>query len=208
MQRSTDASEAPPFDAMKPASYHSLASLQKSIHAAAVSLSRCEGYLELKMWDEAWEELAQLPPALREQLPVLACQIQVLVGLKEYEKAAQTGLSLIHRFPDHLGVLLMTVDFFIAMNEHAAARSLIAKHLVRFAGQPEVWKSLADIEASLGNLTAAERCLKRHEALSPPKKATMRTDAHADMPPHPHPRFARPDIPFWRDVPPSLFPEE
>src|SRR3954463_10502195 len=89
------------------------------------SSRRCEGYLDLRMFTEAWEELEALPTELKNDLRVLTLRMQIQMGMGEHQKASFIGLTLVEMFPEKLGVLLSTVECLMSCKEHGKAVELL-----------------------------------------------------------------------------------
>lgn len=65
-------------------------------HADALHkpLQQSEGFCELGMWQHAWDVLDGLPDELRAHPAVLSRRLDVLIGLKHWDKALILGKSL------------------------------------------------------------------------------------------------------------------
>lgn len=74
------------------------------------ALERSGGFCDLGMWEEAWEEIENLPDELRVQADATAQRLNILMGMQEWNKASYLGIGLCERFPDRMDFRLMTVQ--------------------------------------------------------------------------------------------------
>src|SRR4051812_31017903 len=107
------------------------------------ALQRCEGYFDLKMFTEAWNELEDLPSELKQDLGVLTWRMQILMGLGEHEIASFIGLSLVQQFPEKLGVLLSTAECLIHSKHYVSVSHLLRTGLTRLPDNADLWLTLA-----------------------------------------------------------------
>lgn len=143
--------------------------------ALALSIRRREGYCDLKMWEAAWEELEALPSELKQDLTVLTWRMQIQMGMGEHRKASYIGLSLVQQFPIRLGVLLLTAGCLIHCQDYQAASRLLRTGLSALPDHPDLWLTLAKVEALLGENDAAKDCVRQYVALNPEAKADIFT---------------------------------
>lgn len=141
----------------------------------ALSIRRCEGYLDLKMWEAAWEELEALPSELKQDLTVLTSRMQIQMGMGEHQKASFIGLSLVRQFPKKLGVLLLTAECLINCKDFQTASQLLRNGLSVIPDQADLWLTLARVEALLGQNEAARECVRQYVTLNPDAKADVLT---------------------------------
>jgi predicted Zn-dependent protease len=125
------------------------------------------------MWNAAWETLEDLPSELKQDLGVLHWRIQIQMGMGEYEKASYIGLSLVEQFPEKLGILLATAECLIKTKDYEGACGLLRKGLTKLSENPDLWLTLARVEALLGDTEAARDCVKRYVTLNPEGKADL-----------------------------------
>ena len=78
-------------------------------------LRRCEGYGELGMWQQTWQELEDLPDEERSRLPVLIWRVKALVGLGFLKNAVGLGRTLLRTYPESMGVRNVLCDALIAL---------------------------------------------------------------------------------------------
>jgi len=107
----------------------------------AGSLQRCEGYCELEMWEAAWDELEALPTELKADFEVFTWRMQILVGLDEHQKASFIGLTLVEHHPDKLGVLLLTIQCLMTIDDFATAQTVLREKIAWHAAKPDACTS-------------------------------------------------------------------
>lgn len=159
-------------------SFTSLSIAKKARHVMETStltqsLQRCEGFCELKMWDDAWNELETLPPELQLDLAVLMWRIQVLMGWGEHRKASFIGLSPAQKFPEKLGILLSTAECLIGCSDYDEAAKALKRGLEQLPENADLWLTLARVEALLGDLESSRDCVRRYVTLNPGGKAVL-----------------------------------
>lgn len=137
------------------------------------SLQRCEGFCDLKMWSDAWNELDALPPELQPDFGVLMWRIQILMGLGEHRKASFIGLSLVQKFPEKLGILLSTAECLIGCSDYEEAAKALKRGLAQLPDSADLWLTLARVEALLGDLPSSRDCVKQYVTLNPDGKALL-----------------------------------
>lgn len=67
------------------------------------------------MWNQAWEELEDLPDQDRTRLPALIWRVRTLVGLGFHRNAVSLGSSLVKSFPASVGVRGVMCEALIAL---------------------------------------------------------------------------------------------
>lgn len=87
-----------------------------------------------------------------------------------HPKASYIGLSLVKQFPNRLGVLLLTAECLIHCQEFQASSRLLRDGLSALPDQPDLWLTLARVEALLGQNDAAKDCVRQYVALNPDAK--------------------------------------
>jgi predicted Zn-dependent protease len=137
------------------------------------ALERCEGYCDLGMFNEAWEQLEALPTELKQDVGVLTSRMQILMGLKDHQKASYIGLTLVEQFPEKLGVLLSTAECLIQCKDHQDARRLLTNGLTAHHESPDLWLTLARVECLLGDNEKAGDCVKEYMARNPEAKLAV-----------------------------------
>jgi predicted Zn-dependent protease len=150
-----------------------MANVSMSADLLSPVLLRCEGYHDLCMFTEAWEELEALPSELKQDLGVLTWRMQILMGLGEHLKASYIGLSLVAQFPEKVGILLSTVECLIGCRDYRKATELLRNGLGLIPDNPDLWLALARVEALLGQLEGARACVKEYVKLNPEGKLAV-----------------------------------
>jgi hypothetical protein len=69
-------------------------------HVLIRALQHCEGFAELGMWPQVWEELEELPDEYRSLPPALLWRMRALVGLGFFQTATLLGRKLHELMPE------------------------------------------------------------------------------------------------------------
>ena len=123
-------------------------------------LKAAEGYFQLYMWQDAWDELEELDPKYRHLQPVITLRVLILNNLEKWEEAAIIGKGALRQYREFGPLYLATAD---ALRNSAGAGEAKAV-LVR--GEPFLKDEgvfhflLACYECQLGDMDAAKRELK------------------------------------------------
>ena len=144
-------------------------------------LKAAEGYFQLYMWQDAWDELEELDPKYRHLQPVITLRVLILNNLGKWEAAAIVGTGALRQYREFGPLYLATAD---ALRKSAGAAEAKA---VLLEGEP-VLKDvgvfhflLACYECQLGNVDAAKDRLKRAFKLD--KRLRERMLHEADLEP-------------------------
>jgi predicted Zn-dependent protease len=128
-------------------------------------LTAAEGYAELGMWQDAWDELEEIAPDQRHGPSIMTVRVTILLAMKRWESAAMIAESLITRGSMD-GQLYLDAAYAVRRS-----RSLPEAHALLLRGEPLLSKqavfhfNLACYECQLGNLEEAKRRLARAFAL-------------------------------------------
>lgn len=133
-------------------------------------ITRCQGYCELKMWEQAWEELEALPGELRIAAEVYEWRMRILMGLEENEKASYIGMGIVESLPSSQDYRLLTVECLMRLGQNQEALDLLK------AGPDHLWEVsipwfyLARLQVRLGNGEEARKAVTRCSELAPEKR--------------------------------------
>jgi tetratricopeptide (TPR) repeat protein len=132
-----------------------------SDHSLAKRISFAQGYLDLGLFEDAWNELEKLPPEGRTLEPVLLLRTQIYVAAKKWEEAILVGRGCCERFPNQ-----PLFFFWTAYSLHELKRTQEAKDCLLAA--PAVFReeaifnfNLGCYECQLGNLEKAGELIKK-----------------------------------------------
>ena len=82
-------------------------------------LKAAEGYFQLYMWQDAWDELEELDPKYRHLQPVITLRVLILNNLEKWEAAAIVGKGALRHYREFGPLYLATTD---ALRKSAGAR--------------------------------------------------------------------------------------
>ncbi|MGA2750577.1 MAG: tetratricopeptide repeat protein [Verrucomicrobiota bacterium] len=124
-------------------------------------LAAAEGWLGLKNWREAGEELRRIDPALSEHPAVLLVQYEIHAAASQWALAAETAATLAETAPDEPGA--WTALAYATRRKPGGgippAKEILAAAQRRFPSEPLIAYNLACYECQLGNLAQARTWL-------------------------------------------------
>ena len=121
----------------------------RQIHAA-------NGYCELGMWQDAWDELESLPPEDRGTLPVAVMRVEILKSMKRWESAAILAESLVGKGAQVGGLYLSGAYAIRRARSLPEAKAFLLKGEDLLKDQAVWWYNLACYDCQLGDLDAAK----------------------------------------------------
>ncbi|HXM05694.1 MAG TPA: tetratricopeptide repeat protein [Chthoniobacterales bacterium] len=143
--------------------------IQRKVTAAS-------GFAELGLYQEAVEELEDLPESSRDDIPVLATWLQVYQSWRKWAEAAAVAERLIQKEPAE-------ADWYIALSfavrraqSLAAAEVILSAALQKFPVNATIHFNLACYYTQLGDLDKARRYLQRATAIDDSFKKVALTD--------------------------------
>ena len=134
-------------------------------------LTAAQGFCEMGMWQDAWDELEKLGPEERAALEVLRLRLGILVGLKRWESAALLATRMIEQgcqdaVPYQLGAL--AVRRYRSLEE---VRTFLLRSEAVLSGKATWHYTLACFECQLGDLAGAKVHLARAFEINPELRA-------------------------------------
>jgi tetratricopeptide (TPR) repeat protein len=148
--------------------------LEKAMRAA-------EGFFQLGMLQDAWNELEELHPAWRHFSQVALLRVHVLNNLKRWEEAATIGRDALRDYP-HFGPLyLATAHALRRCQNAAAAKAVILKGESVLKDEAIFYWMLACYDCQMGNLGDAKAELRM--ALELDNSMSMGALENADLEP-------------------------
>jgi tetratricopeptide (TPR) repeat protein len=118
------------------------------------------GYLELKMYVEANDELEGLPTKLKVHPVVLLCRLELLVEMKRWEDGVTLGQSLCGLWPDEMEFWFRSAYCLHELKRTLEAKDTLLKAPMAIRDTAVFSYNLACYETQLGNLKEAKRLLK------------------------------------------------
>lgn len=134
------------------------------------ALERCQGYCDLQMWEEAWEEIENLPDELRVQADSMSQRLNILMGLQEWNKAALLGVGLCERWPDRMDFRMMTTQCLKNSGPPDDALEFLQSSSPAVWDHWAAWCLLAEIHMRRGCKEEAREALMKSVELAPEKR--------------------------------------
>ena len=139
-------------------------------------VTAASGFAELGLYQEAVEELEELPESSKDDIPVLATWLQVYQSWGKWSEAAAVAERLIQKDPD-------SADWYIALayairraQSLAAAEVILCAAVQKFPGNATIHFNLACYYAQLSNLDKARSYLQRAIAMDTSLKTMALND--------------------------------
>ena len=130
-------------------------------------ITAASGFAELGLYQEAIEELADLPAYTRNDIPVLAVWLQIYQSWGKWSEAAAVAERLIEKDPDE-------ADWYIALGfavrraqSLAAAEVILSAALQKFPHNATIHFNLSCYYAQLGVLDKARLHLQKALVIDP-----------------------------------------
>ena len=124
-------------------------------------LEAAEGYFQLFMWQDAWDELEKLEPKYKHLQSVIVLRVLILNNLEKWEDAAIVGKWALRQYQDFGPLYLATADALRKSAGPGEAKALLVKGEPVLKDEGIYHFLLACYECQLGNLEAAKEGLKR-----------------------------------------------
>ena len=130
-------------------------------------LTAAEGFLELGLPQDAWDELEEIEPEHRDALEVLKLRLNILIPMQRWESAAILGDSIIRKSPTDGDFFCLTAYAVRRCRSLVEARDtlLLGRELLQNA--PVFHFNMACYECQLGNLDTAKAYLATAFKLDP-----------------------------------------
>jgi tetratricopeptide (TPR) repeat protein len=139
-------------------------------------ITAASGFAELGLYQEAIEELADLPAYTRNDIPVLAVWLQIYQSWGKWSEAAAVAERLIEKDPDG-------ADWYIALGfavrraqSLAAAEVILSAALQKFPHNATIHFNLSCYYAQLGVLDQARLHLQKALVIDPSFKNAALSD--------------------------------
>lgn len=140
------------------------------------TLQRCQGLMELGLWEEAEAELDRLPEGLRQTKEVLGHRLLLLMASSEWYKATALALGLCQQFPDRNDFKLMYVQSAANIGLNREALEILDGSPDHIWGNWQAWHLRAVIQTRLGQHHQAKDSLKQCLVLAPDRKLEVLND--------------------------------
>jgi predicted Zn-dependent protease len=119
-------------------------------------VAAAQGYCELRMWKEAWNELKALASEERERKEVLRLRLGILVGMERWDIAATLAEEMVDKGSREHSAFLMGAYAMRRSRSLAEALEFLVRGSILLAEDATFWYSRACYECQLGDGAAAQ----------------------------------------------------
>jgi tetratricopeptide (TPR) repeat protein len=144
-------------------------------------ITTAEGFLELGMLDEAWEELEEIEPQHRADSEVLVMRLRILARMGRFDMGLEIARGAIRLHPDEPDLWLFGSRHARAVEGPAAALEFLLAYGDRFHGHAAYWFELACLYCQAGDLICTAECTRR--AVDLDRSFQMQVLDHPDLEP-------------------------
>jgi len=134
------------------------------------------GYIDLGMFEDAWEELENLPPELRSNGPVLELRISIYQGMGKWEAARMLAESLAKRCPENPQWWISWAYSLRREKSVKHARAVLLEAAAHHPNLAQIPYNLACYACVEGNVKATAKLLERAFAMEPELRKTAALD--------------------------------
>lgn len=131
------------------------------------ALERCEGFLALRMWNEAWEELDRIPESLYSEIRVVGWRIYITCRTGTHEQSEIMANLISREFPRLIPELMETAKYMHDVVGGHPARELLCLTQVGALNYPEFFFEWAKLEARWGETNLAKKLAEYYLKLLP-----------------------------------------
>jgi hypothetical protein len=140
-----------------------------------------EGFLDLGMPQDAWDQLEEIEPSRRAGPDVLAMRLRILERMGYQDLGAEIARGATRTHPDHLELLLLGARHIRAADGVPAALALLLAREGRFKAKAAYWFDLACLHCQTGDLARTAECARRAVELD--RSYQMEVLDHPDLEP-------------------------
>jgi tetratricopeptide (TPR) repeat protein len=145
------------------------------------TLQAAQGYFQLEMWEDAWNELENLAPELRHYPQVILMRLLIFNNMERWEYAVLLGKGAVQQYPQFGPLYLATAHALSRFEGAAAARTMLLSGEDALKDEPAFHFMLACYDSQLGNLDLAKTALAR--AFEIDEKLRLRALQDSDLKP-------------------------
>jgi predicted Zn-dependent protease len=139
-------------------------------------LLAAQGYCELRMFDDALEEVSSLPPETQRNPMVVEMRLVILMQARRWAEALAVSLELCQLRPEGTSGFIHAAFCLHEQGDTVAAKKKLLEGPECLAQEANYHYNLACYECVLGNLEEARRHLTTSFALDPKYKEFAKTD--------------------------------
>lgn len=137
---------------------------------------KIRGYVDLKMFDEAWAAIESLPPTDRGSPEAQELRITILLDRGDYDDALQLSETLCDLFPDRHSGFIHGAYCLHARGKTGEAIAFLQSGPVSLQEEPIYFFNLACYELALGKAEVAMSWLEQSFEMDPPSRAKALED--------------------------------
>ena len=135
-----------------------------------------QGYYELGMMEEAWEELGAIDPLHEGDPPVVQMRLLLLFKEERWEEALEGSNKLIEVEPDGAMGYVHAAYCLHEIGRTAEAKQLLIDGPSSLLREAVYFYNMACYEVALGEVEEAERCLRQSFEMDSNLRRVARTD--------------------------------
>jgi predicted Zn-dependent protease len=109
------------------------------------SFELAEGFYELGLYVDAWEELDKLPVEVQADPDILSFRLNVLLALNRWDDAVALGAGCCRAFPSRDEFILRTADALVRLTDYEKALALLKGAPATLRAQAESHYMLAGL---------------------------------------------------------------
>ena len=146
------------------------------------SYQLAEGYYELGLYVDAWEQLDKLPVEDLAEADILSFRLTLLLALNRWDDAIALGVGCCRAFPTREEFFLRTADALVRLADYEKATALLKRAPESLSAQAEYHYMLARCASLAGQVEDAKKALhdcfkrdkfQRQRALDDPDLAAV-----------------------------------
>jgi hypothetical protein len=144
-------------------------------------ITTAEGFLELGMPDEAWEQLEEIEPKHRADASVLAMRLRILQRMERFEMGTKIARGAVRLHPGELDLWLLGSHHVRGAQGAAEALAFLLRCADQFQVEAAYWFKLACLHCQVGDLIRTAECTRR--AVDLDRSYQMQVLDHPDLEP-------------------------
>jgi len=115
-------------------------------------LLTAEGFLDLGMAKEAWDELDEIAPSDRAHPTVLGMRLRILEAMEQWQMGAEIAKGAVRAYPEEFHLRLFGATHIRQLEGLEEALRFLQEGASTFRNQPAFWFSMACLHCQLGDL--------------------------------------------------------
>lgn len=131
------------------------------------TLEKADGYMDLKMWDQALAELNKVPPEDEDSIAYRHIRLRLAIETEDWTTSTKLVIELQQALPEEPAFWVQRAYVARRAESIQVARTILCDALSRFPQTPVIPFNLACYECQLGELQLAHEYLQAAFALDP-----------------------------------------